>query len=116
MNFSCPKCGRKLQEADLRAQDPVCPKCKSKLHAGLQSEWMYSLLALAVGSILALLQQRNVATILFALLYAAILLVLVKTLRWKLHLPLNVVVIPKYRFWSGARDKSGDDVQSPRDS
>jgi len=116
MAISCPKCGAALKQADLRTENPACPRCRSKLHVGLKSEWNYILLALATGAGIAvllsvLLQKNGVTPIVYGLICAVVLLGLLKTLRWKLSLPLKVRVVPKYRMWTGKRDRSGDEIK-----
>lgn len=63
----------------------------------LKANWVYTVVSLTVGGLVAYLQGReSIILALWALFYGMMILLLIKFYRWELHLPVKVVEKPDY--------------------
>jgi hypothetical protein len=89
----CPQCSTRLTEAELRALPLECPSCRTPLRVVLRANWAYTVVAILLGLLLAWLQGSK--SILFAgatLIYASLILFIMKVYRRELGLPARVIV------------------------
>lgn len=101
MRGNCPKCNVVLTAEDLRVNAPICPRCKTTLQVIIKVEWLYTILSFALAWVIA--SHQGYQSIVFAfwvLIYAAIILFMIKFYRWELHLPIKIVAVPDCQLWS----------------
>lgn len=91
----CPKCDAPLTVDNLRVSPTVCPRCKTELKVLYKAGWMYTVVSLTIGVVLAYLQgEESIILGLCALFYGAVILGVITTYRWELHFPIKVVEKP----------------------
>jgi hypothetical protein len=100
MRGNCPKCNAPLTAEELRVEPPICPTCKAKLQVLIKANWIYAVLSLTAASGIAKVQgYQSIVFAFWVLIYATIILFLIKFYRWELHLPIKVVEKPDYRLF-----------------
>ncbi len=96
----CPKCGAPLTVYELRISPTVCPSCKTELQVFLKANWVYTVVSLTIGVVVAYLQgHESIILGMWALFYGMVILLVIKIYRWQLHLPIRIVEVPDCRFW-----------------
>ena len=96
----CPKCDAPLTWDELRVSPAVCPRCKTELHVLIKANWVYTVISLTIGVVVAYLQGlESIILVILALGYGMVILALIKIYRWELHLPIKVVEKPDYRLF-----------------
>jgi len=92
---NCPKCNAPLRAEELLVDPPICPTCKAKLQVLIRANWVYAVLSVAVASVIASVQgYQSIVFAFWVLIYATIILFLIKFYRWELHLPIRIMEVP----------------------
>jgi O-antigen/teichoic acid export membrane protein len=85
---------------ELRVSPTVCPRCKTELQVFLKANWVYTVVSLTIGVVVAYLQgHESIILGIWALFYGMVILLVIKIYRWELHLPIKVVEKPDYRLF-----------------
>lgn len=99
MKKTCPNCDGPLTANQLRVYPLICPHCETKLQVHLKANWAYTVLSLAIASLVACLKgYQSIDFIFWTVMYAAAVIFLIKYYRWELHLPIELVVVPDLRI------------------
>jgi hypothetical protein len=105
----CPKCNAPLTADDLRVAPPTCPTCKTKLQVVIKAEWTYTILSLVLALAVAGIQgHESIGLGFWVLIYAMIILFIIKFYRWELHLPMKILEVPNYQMWSSDTSANTD--------
>lgn len=96
----CPKCDAPLRVDELRVSPTVCPSCKAELQVFHKANWVYAVVSLTIGVVVAYLQgHESIILGIWALVYGTVIIAVIKIYRWELHLPIRVVEKPDYRLF-----------------
>jgi|ERR1019366_3356887 hypothetical protein len=97
----CPNCNSPLTGDELRVDPLVCPACKARLQVLIKAEWTYTVLSFAVALVIGCFQRyESIVFGFWVLIYAAIILLIIKIYRWELHLPIKIAEVPNYQLQS----------------
>jgi hypothetical protein len=97
----CPKCNSPLTGDELRVDPLICPACKTRLQVLIKGNWVYGVLSVAIASVIAHLQgYESIVFAFWVLIYATIVLAIIKIYRWELHLPIKIAEVPNYQLQS----------------
>jgi hypothetical protein len=80
---------------ELRVSPTVCPSCETELKVFYKANWVYPAASYTIGVVLAYLQGlESIILGICALFYGTVILGVITTYRWELHLPIKVVEKP----------------------
>lgn len=91
----CPKCNAPLTVDELRVSPTVCRSCETELKVLFKAGWVYTVVSCTIGVVLAYLQGlESIILGICGLFYGLVVLGVITTYRWELHLPIKVVEKP----------------------